>query len=78
MVNGSADQRIVVAISISAEEYLKVYRGTGKVVSTRDTSGRRVHFPANILQRFVTREGITGVFAISFDHRGRFRAIEKL
>lgn len=77
-MNGVGEQRIVVAISISAEEYLKVYRGTGKVVSTHDTAGRRVRFPANILQRFVTREGIYGVFAIRFDQQGRFRAIEKL
>lgn len=71
-------QRIVVKLQISAEEYLKVYRGTGKVVITRDLEGRRVRFPVNILQKFVTRDGIYGVFAIAFDSEGRFQSITKL
>lgn len=71
-------QNIVVALQISAEEYLKVYRGTGKVVVTRDAAGRRVRFPVNILQKYVTREGINGVFEIAFDSQGRFQNIRKL
>lgn len=71
-------QRVVVSLQISAEEYLRVYRGTGKVVVARDNEGRRVRFPVNILQKFVTRQGINGVFVIHFDAQGRFQSIEKL
>lgn len=71
-------QSIVVSLRISAEEYLKVYRGTGKVVVTRDVEGRRVRFPVNILQKYVTREGINGVFVIAFDQQGRFQSIKKI
>ncbi|WP_253938432.1 DUF2835 domain-containing protein [Hahella sp. HN01] len=71
-------RQIIVDIHISAEEYLNVYRGSAKNVNAISREGLRVQFPANILQRFVTREGIRGSFVITFDDGNKFHSIEQL
>lgn len=71
-------QRVVVNLKISADEYLKVYKGTGKRVFARDIFGRSVQFPVNILQKFVTREGVCGQFEINFSDEGKFINITRL
>ncbi|WP_431688535.1 DUF2835 domain-containing protein [Hahella sp. NBU794] len=71
-------RQIIVDIHISVEEYLNVYRGSAKNVNAISREGLRVQFPANILQRFVTREGIRGSFVITFDDANKFHSIEQL
>ena len=69
---------LIVSLQISAEEYLKLYQGSARAVYTRTRDGRSIRFPANILQRFVTREGVRGTFAIYFDGNNKFQKIEQL
>lgn len=71
-------KQIVVDLQISEDEYLRVYRGQARSVLAQSIDGRRVRFPANILQSFVTRSGIHGRFRIRFDAGGQFESIEKL
>lgn len=70
--------RIIVDLTISADEYIKHYRVPGAIVVTRSRDGRRVQFPASILQRFVTHSGIRGSFEIEFDDQGKFTAVQRL
>jgi hypothetical protein len=70
--------KLIVDVTITATEYLKNYQASGAVVSTRSSDGRRVRFPANILQPFVTHGGIDGRFAIEFDQQAKFKSIIKL
>ncbi len=64
---------------ISRDEYLKHYQTSGQAqVIVRAVDGRKVQFPASILQRFVLHEGVRGRFVIRFDPQGRFQAIERL
>lgn len=76
-ISPANQQTLEVRLNISAREYLLLYKGVARNVSALATDGRRVRFPASILQRFVTREGIYGLFVITFDQQGRFKAIEK-
>lgn len=69
---------IVINIRISAEEYLKNYQHPGAVVVTHSEDGQRVKFPANIMQRFVTRSGVAGRFRIQFDDGGKFQGLQRL
>ncbi len=69
---------IIISLSISADEYLRVYQGSAKKVRAVDNQGRRISFPVNILQRFVTRDGIIGAFAIYTDSDNKFQKIERL
>ena len=71
------EQVIDVGLSISAEEYLLMYKGVARNVLATAYDGRRVRFPAKILQPFVTRQGIQGRFSIRFSEDGRFLGIEK-
>lgn len=69
---------IDIELLISADEFIKRYRAPNAVVIARAGDGRRVQFPANALQRFVTRSGIAGRFRISFDERGKLVGVEPL
>ncbi|MBK8973187.1 MAG: DUF2835 domain-containing protein [Hahellaceae bacterium] len=69
---------IIFDLAISAEEYLRVYRGEVRSVLATSRDGRKVQFPASILQRFVTQSGIHGSFAVLVDGENRFQAIRLL
>ena len=69
---------IIVSLNISADEYLKLYQGTARSVFTRTSDGQNIRFPANILQPFVSREGVKGSFKIEFDEHHRFEQISQL
>ncbi len=69
---------IIVDLRISSDEYLKLYRGQTRVVSTRARDGRRVQFPANILRPWVLHDGIRGCFRIRFSADGKFQDIQRL
>ena len=69
---------ITVDLAISADEFLRYYNGSARLVSDIATDGRRVQFPANVLQRVVSRDGVYGRFQIEFSRDGKFLNIERL
>ena len=71
-------RELTVSLHIPADEYLKHYQGTARSVYTHTWEGRSVRFPANILQPFVTRQGISGTFKIVFDDNNRFLKVVRL
>lgn len=71
-------EEVIVDLHIPAEEFLKHYEGVANVVDAVSRDGRRVNFPTNILQPFVTREGVQGSFVIRFDKNYKFHSIEPL
>ncbi len=68
----------VIALSIPADEFERLYRGTAKEVLAYSTDGKRIRFPAGILRPFVLHSGVKGVFQIDFDEDNRFKAIKRL
>lgn len=71
-------QRFVVSLYIPRDEYLAWYQGAVRAVYARTVDGRSVQFPANILQPFVTHNGVRGTFAIYVDDNQKFQRIERL
>lgn len=71
-------QEIVLDLFIPADEWLRIYRDGVRVVSAKARDGRRVQFPANILQPYVSHAGVTGSFVIRFDTAGRFLDIARI
>ncbi len=69
---------VVISVSLSSEKYLEYYRGYATGVIAYDTWGRRVQIPANILQPFLTHDGIHGRFRVSFDSDNKFKSIERV
>ncbi|SOB75825.1 Protein of unknown function [Marinobacter sp. LV10R510-11A] len=70
--------QIIVDISISPEEWIKLYQGVAVDVRTKARDGRSVCFPARILSRFYLLDGVRGSFRILFDDSGKFSSIERL
>jgi len=71
-------QQIIVDISISPDEWIKLYQGLATDVRTTARDGRSVRFPARILSRFFLKDGLQGSFRIVFDDSGKFTSIERL
>jgi hypothetical protein len=68
---------ISVALNLRPDEFLAYYRGTARHVVARAENGQTIQFPAAILQRFVTHDGIRGRFVIHVDAQNRFLRIER-
>jgi len=66
------------SLSISQQQYQQYYSGKIKFVVVTADDGRRVKFPADILQKLVTREGVHGRFRIDFDEQHKFKRIVRL
>lgn len=71
-------KNIIVSLSISAEEYQRLYEGSAKTVFAHSIDGRSIRFPAGILRPFVLHTGVRGTFQINFDDDNRFHSIERL
>ncbi|MDX1818470.1 MAG: DUF2835 domain-containing protein [Marinobacter sp.] len=71
-------QQIIVDLSISPDEWIKLYQGVASDVHTTARDGRSVRFPARILSRFYLQDGIRGSFRILFDEQGKFQSVERL
>lgn len=71
-------QEIVVDVSISPDEWIKLYQGAARDVHARARDGRSVRFPARILAPYFLRDGIHGSFCIRFDEHGKFAGIDRL
>lgn len=65
-------------LHIPAEEMLDYYRGLKLQVFAIDDDGRSVRFPASILKRFVTTNGVHGRFMLDYDAHGKFVDIHRI
>ncbi len=65
-------------LNLSTDEYIRYYQGSASFVLVRAHDGRTVKFPAGLLRRFVTREGIRGEFELQFDKRNKLSSMHKL
>lgn len=65
-------------IVLSAEAWLHYYRGNVGAVSVQAEDGRRIQLPASSLRSFVTHEGISGWFEITFDQHNRLIELSRL
>jgi hypothetical protein len=64
-------KRYAFLLHISPDQYLEYYRGTARNVLARANSGQTVQFPASLLQRFVSTEGIHGDFVLVCDDNNK-------
>jgi hypothetical protein len=71
-------QTVIIPLAISAEQWLAYYRGEVKTVRAPALDGRYIQFPAHVIQKYLTPDGIMGVFRVRFDSRNRFVDIEML
>ena len=65
-------------LHLTPDQYLEYYRGTVLQVVVRCTSGQIIQFPASLLRRFVTPEGIHGDFVLTCDEQHKHSHLERL
>ncbi len=71
-------RRVRFALSIPGDVYLSFYVGAARAVVVKAADGRNIQFPAGILRRFVTHDGIQGVFEMEFDENNKFVNIHRV
>lgn len=65
-------------LNILYDDYLAFYQGVAKNVSVVAYDGRRIEFPANLIQRHLTREGIRGSFELEFDNNNKLIELRRI
>jgi hypothetical protein len=65
-------------LNISFDQYLGVYQGVAKTITTISDDGRRVEFPAIKARPFLSPSGIQGHFEMELTSRNRFIALRLL
>lgn len=71
-------QTIDVVINLNYDECLAHYEGRIARVRARSVDGRWVIFPAEAIRRIVGRDGVHGIYRLSFSEQGRFISINPL
>lgn len=67
-----------VHLSIPAERYVALYGGKIKSVRAVSEEGLSVIFPGSILNGFVTRDGVHGVFEFKIDSQNKLKSVSRL
>ena len=65
-------------LDISADQYLRYYSGSAKSVMAKTTDGLTIRFPANVLQKYLLKDGIKGVFRIVYDEHHRLVSFDRV
>lgn len=69
---------VVLDIGISADDYLRFYKGRVSAVQVRARDGRTVRFPASMLRSFVDANGVHGCFLLRYDQHNRLVSLERM
>lgn len=73
-----ANQFIRFKLDLSYDQYLAVYQGIAKTVTTIADDGRRIVFPAGNIQRYLTKAGIRGHFEMELTAQNKFMSVKKI
>ena len=65
-------------ISITAEAWLDFYRRPKSSIVATDVNGRTIQLAARHFQRFVTRDGVRGLFELTLSDANDFVDLQKV
>ena len=68
----------VFSLRIVPEKWVEFYRNPKANIIATTLEGRRVQFAAKHVQKFVTRDGVSGVFKLTIDDNNDFVNLEAL
>ncbi|NOT13952.1 MAG: DUF2835 domain-containing protein [Methylococcaceae bacterium] len=72
------NQIIHFSLSLSYDQYFKVYQGIAKNISVVADDGRRIMFSAGKIQPFLTKQGIHGHFQLELTAENKFVSLQRL
>lgn len=70
--------KLRVALDIPAERYVAIYAGSAKTIHAIAEGGLSVQFPGKELRKFVTHDGVKGVFDLYFDSTHKLQTIKRV
>ena len=70
--------KLRVALDIPAERYVAIYAGSAKTVHAIAEGGISVQFPGKELRRYVTHDGVQGIFDLYFDSAHKLQGIKRV
>jgi len=70
--------KVVLSVALSAFKYEAMYAGSAKNLVASSLDGRKVQLPLVAFQRFVTHQGINGVFEVEFDDTNKLIGVTQL
>lgn len=70
--------KVVLNVALSAFKYEAMYTGLAKNLVASSLDGRKVQLPLSAFQRFVTHQGIHGLFEVEFDDKNKLIAVTRL
>ena len=72
------DNIFYIQLDISTQEFQNYYSNNINSVIAMSHDGRKVQFPANLLQPFVSHAGIQGKFKLIVSDNSKFKSISKI
>ena len=75
---GGRPYRVKFTLNISQDVLLSYYEGAARYVVVTAMDGRTIQFPANILRRFVSGDGVRGIFEMEFDENNKFVDLRRI
>jgi len=78
MTSSTSTQTIRFHLAISAKKYLAYYQGVAKSIVTCSADNRSIRFPADSVRKFLTHDGIYGLFEIQFDGNNKLIGVKKI
>jgi len=70
--------KIVLSVALPAFKYEAMYAGSAKNLVANSLDGRKVQLPLFAFQRFVTHQGINGVFEVEFDDSNKLIGVTQI
>jgi Protein of unknown function (DUF2835) len=65
-------------LALSSERYLAYYQGKAQNIVVRSEDNRNIKFPASAVRRFLTHEGVFGLFEIQFDKEHKLIGVKQV
>ena len=60
------------------DKYMAYYKGRAGYIMVKSLDNRSIKFPANAIRRFLTHDGIYGLFEIHFDQNNKLIEIKQI
>ena len=72
------DNIFYIHLDISTKEFQHYYANNVNSVIAMSDNGKKIQFPANILQEFVSHSGVQGQFKLTIDSDSKLKSIDKI
>jgi len=78
LMQARMDNIFYIQLNITSAEFWHYYAKNANSVLATSHDGRRVQFPANALQPFVTHSGVQGAFKLVIDENTKLKSINRI